>query len=171
MDVGLDKHFINLTANLEGLISLYRALFDVLVKERSYLLAADTEALVQNNSDKELLLQEIKHQNFEREKIVFSYAENLDLITENPRLLEIAQKLSAEKSITLKKIHSQLEKLITTIVDFNKDNEVYAQSALKTVSGAINNIKETLGGKKTYEKKGLYKAGPEQSGHFVSKEV
>lgn len=171
MDVGFEKNFIKLTANLESLISLYRSLFEVLNKERNFLLVADIENLNQNNFDKELLLQEIKHQNFEREKIVFEYAQELGLISENPRLLELAQKVSVEKSQAIKKIHGQLEKLITTIVEFNKDNEVYAQSALKNVNGAINNIKDTLGGKKTYAKKGGYKTGPEQSGHFVSKEA
>ncbi len=35
--------------------------------------------------------------------------------------------------------------------------------------GSSNMI--TLSGKKTYERKGTYKQGPEQSGNFVSKEI
>jgi hypothetical protein len=39
------------------------------------------------------------------------------------------------------------------------------------LNGTMNDIKESLSGSKTYEKKGQYKTGPEHTGNFVSKEA
>ena len=71
----------------------------------------------------------------------------------------------------LRSIHSTLELITNRLVQINKDNAQYAESGIKIVTSAMENLKETLMGQKTYKKKGGYQQGPETSGHFVSQEA
>ena len=89
-----------------------------------------------------------------------------------PRLLEIAEVLKGTKeSDQLRQYQNTLALLFERLKNQNLQNETFAKSALKTVNGALDEVKETLSGKKTYQKGGQYKAGPEQAGNFVSKEA
>ena len=86
-------------------------------------------------------------------------------------MLELAQKIGGTTGDKLRNIHSTLDILIKRVSELNKANEQYAQSALQNLNGAMGNVKDTLSGKKTYEKKGKMSQGPEQAGNFVSKEA
>ena len=48
---------------------------------------------------------------------------------------------------------------------------VLPESALSTVNAAMENIKEAITGPKTYQKKGNYQQGKDNSGHLVSREA
>jgi len=171
MDAVVERSYKKLLSNLEEMTKLYRQLLDVVRKEKEILLTAQLDDLIENNLLKDQLLMKIKL----ADTLRFKHAQELALMIkadfENPRLLELAVKMPGAEGDTLRTLHATLDLLIKRLMDFNKENEVYAQTALKTLNGTMNDIKETLTGKKTYEKKGQYKAGPEQSGNFVSKEA
>lgn len=168
----IERAFQKLEANLEELTKIYRALLESVRKEKELLVAADREALDQNNLLKEELLFRLRAQDSLRSRYAMDLATVLGADVESPRLLELAQKLgNSPAADRLRTQHSALEMLIKRITEINKENEASARAALNTLNGALGNIKETLSGKNTYERKGHYKAGPQVAGNFVSKEA
>lgn len=167
----IDRAHDKLIQNLDDLVGLYRQLLDLARKEKQYLIDADADRLLEVNAQKETVLQKVKLADTLRFKHAKELCIKIGADSENPRLLEIAQKLHGPKGDQLHAFHKTLEVVIKRIIEINKDNEELANKAINTLNGTMNNIKETLNGKKTYEKKGTYKAGPENSGNFVSKEA
>ncbi len=166
-----EKIFEKLVKNLEDITKQYRSLLDCVRKEKDILISANIEKLNENNSLKEQLLAKIKSLDSLRVNYAAELAANVGADTAQPRLLEIAQRLGGLEADRLRMIHSTLEIITNRLVQINRDNAQYAESALKTVGSAMDNLKETLMGQKTYQKKGAYQQGPDKSGHFVSKEA
>lgn len=161
----------NLLTNLEDLAKLYRRLLDVVRKERDLLVSADLAALDLNNQEKEQLIGKTKLADLLRLKLAAEAAAAVGADSASPRLLEIAAKTTGPEADRLRSLHGALETLITRVSELNRDNETYARKALDTLNGAMNDIKDSLSGKKTYGGKGHYKQGPQVSGNFVSKEA
>ncbi len=171
MDAPIERAYTKLVSNLEDLTKLYRQLLDFVRKEKQILLDAKLDNLQENNLQKDQVLMKIKLADTLRGKHAQELALMVKADVENPRLLEIAQKISGPAGDRLRTLHATLDMIIKRLTDLNKENEAYAQSALSTLNGTMNDIKESLSGSKTYEKKGQYKTGPEQTGNFVSKEA
>lgn len=172
MDATAERAFHKLEANLEELTKIYRALLDIVRKEKEILLKADRDALDESNKLKEELLFKLRAQDSLRSRYAMDLATIVGADVENPRLLELAQKLAGTPAADrLRTQHAALDMLIKRITDINKENEEYTKSALNTLNGALNDIKDTISGKKTYGGKGQYKQGPQVSGNFVSKEA
>ncbi|MEN0058188.1 MAG: flagellar protein FlgN [Bdellovibrio sp.] len=172
MDATVERAFHKLEANLEELTKIYRSLLDIVRKEKELLLKADREALDDSNKLKEDLLFKLRAQDSLRSRYAMDLATMVGADVENPRLLELAQKLAGTPAADrLRTQHAALDMLIKRITEINKENEEYTKAALGTLDGALNDIKETLSGKKTYGGKGQYKQGPQVSGNFVSKEA
>ncbi|NUM57152.1 MAG: flagellar protein FlgN [Bdellovibrionaceae bacterium] len=171
MDAVKERAYEKLVQNLDDLIKLYRQLLDLARKEKEALINAESEVIIDINSQKEIQIQKIKLADTLRYKHAKELCVLVKADTENPRLLEIAQKLQGTMGDHLRNLHKTLDMIISRIIELNKDNDELAQRALKVLNGTMTNIKETLSGKKTYERKGQYKQGPEQSGNFISKEI
>ena len=172
MDATVERAFQKLEANLEELTKLYRALLDVVRKEKEILIRADRDALEENNLLKEDLLFKLRAQDSLRSRYAMDLATLVGADIENPRLLELAQKLAGSPAADrLRTQHAALDILIRRITEINKENEEFTKSALNTLNGAIDDFKENLTGKKTYGEKGKYKTGSQTAGHFVSKDV
>lgn len=165
------KIFEKLVKNLEEITKQYRLLLDCVRKEKDILIQAQVEMLNENNLLKEQLLSKIKSLDSLRVNYAAELAAAVGADSNQPRLLEIAQKMDGPEADRLRSIHSTLEIITNRLVQINRDNSHYTQSALKTVGSAMDNLKETLMGQKTYQKKGAYQQGPDKSGHFVSKEA
>ncbi|MFN7906304.1 MAG: flagellar protein FlgN [Pseudobdellovibrionaceae bacterium] len=162
----------NLEKVLEGLVKSYRKLLDIVRKEKDLLLEAKVDELVLNNQEKEEALEKISALDSKRINSAVALARLIKLESAAPRLLEIAEVLKGTKeSDQLRQYQNTLALLFERLKNQNLQNETFAKSALKTVNGALDEVKETLSGKKTYQKGGQYKAGPEQAGNFVSKEA
>ncbi len=171
MDALVERAYLKLKGNLEDLTKLYRTLLDTVRKEKEIYLKADLKELHEINQGKETLLMKIKMVDTLRIKHAQELAVQIGADSENPRLLDIAKYLQGEAADRLRGLHAALDLLLKRLTEINKENEEYAQKALSTLNGAMTNIKETLSGKKTYEKKGQMKSGPDQAGNFVRKEV
>ncbi len=171
METTFERSYQRLLVNLEELTTLYRQLLDLVRKEKQLLIDAQMEKLQENNENKENLLFKIKSTDGLRARYAAELATLVHADAENPRLLDIAKNLGGPEGERLRVIHSALDLLIRRLSTLNKENEEVAQSALKNLGGALNNIKDTLSGKKTYGGKGQVQRGPEQAGHFVSKEI
>jgi flagellar biosynthesis/type III secretory pathway chaperone len=176
MDSTQERAYLKLLNNLEEMVKLYRTLLDVVRKEKELLIKADIEKLNENNQAKENLLYKVRGLDTTRERYAKEFAQMVGADVSAPRLLDIAKKCSlsghVEQGEKLRNIHSTLEILIKRLSELNKENEEYAQSALQAVNGAMNNIKDTLSGKKTYAREGkMTSAGPDKAGNFVRKEA
>lgn len=167
-----DRLVAKLVFNLEELVKYYRQFLDLARKEKELLLnSQDLESLTENNHQKETLITKIKSMDALRFRYAQELCVYLKIDSESPRLLEIAKYVSAAESERLRNLHSALDIVINRLVVINAENEKLAQSGLKFINGAVDTLKSALGGKKTYEKKGGYKVGPDQAGHFVNKQT
>jgi flagellar biosynthesis/type III secretory pathway chaperone len=171
MELYSDRLYIKLEANLEEITKLYRQLVDQLRKEKEVLLSGDPEKINESTKTKEFILMRLKTLDALRIKYASDLARELGLDADQPRLLEIARELNGERGAKLRGIHSALEILFKRIPELNKENEEFVQSGLKTLHGALENVKDNLTGKKTYQRKGNLERGSEQSGHLMSKEA
>jgi flagellar biosynthesis/type III secretory pathway chaperone len=167
----VERSYSKLITNLEDLTKLYRSLLDVVRKEKEIYLNAKLEELHEINQSKEALLMKIKMVDTLRLKHAQELASLVGADAEAPRLLEIAKYVTPVQADRLRTLHAALDVLLKRLTEINKENEEYAQKALKTLNGAMNDIKETLAPKKTYGKKGQMTAGPETAGNFVRKET
>lgn len=171
MDASQEKAYSKLLHSLEDLTKLYRSLLDIVRKEKDLLLAASAEQLQENNHAKESIIYKIRTIDGARERYAKEFAYLIGGDVAQPRLLELAKIVQGSEADRLRSIHSTLELLVRRTSELNRENEIYAQSALNTLNGAIEEIKGTLSGKKTYARKGTMATGPDQAGNFVSKEV
>lgn len=165
-----DFAYKKLTTNLDEMTKSYRGLLDLVRKEKEFLLEAEVRKLEENNGLKENMLIKIKSLDGARERYARELADLVGGDAVNPRLMEIAQKMNGPKGDNLRNIHATLELLVRRASEINSENEKFATSALKSLDGALNNIKDTLVPKNTYGQKGKLAHGPEKAGNFVSKE-
>lgn len=166
----IEGAFRKLTSNLDEMTKSYRMLLDLVRKEKDYLLQSEVDKLRENTSLKENTLTKLKALDGARERYAKDLADLVGGDAERPRLLDIAQKMNGPSGDQLRNIHATLELLVRRASEINRENETYAQSALTSLNGAMGNIKDTLVGKNTYERKGRYASGPDASGNFVSRE-
>lgn len=161
----------SLIETLEILIKHYRLLLELVRKEKDLLIAAQIEELITSNQIKESMLNKVKSIDSQREKFAKVLANKYNLEESSIRLLELAKKVDPKTAGTLVSLHKTLEMLIAEIQEQNRENEIYTQSALKVLNGALGNLKETLQGKKNYARKGQMSEGPEKAGNLVSREA
>lgn len=167
----MDAVYKKLIETLEEMTKLYRQLLDVVRKEKDFLIKVDLLEIDKARMAKEELISKCRIADMLREKYAQELGSLVGLKSARPRLVELAAQMPLKEGDTLRQLHSSLEMVIRRLQGLNNENEQYAQSALRTLGGALGNIKETLAGKSTYERKGQYKSGPEVSGNFVSKEA
>ena len=162
------NYFASLQENLDLLKSLYVELEGMLWEEHRNLMGAHVDKIEVVNSTKETLLKKIALAEKNREALMNKLGQAFN--KPNASLQEIAE-LAGDLRSALLTNREELRQLIFRVQDINQQNRECAENALRVLGGALSNIKDTLAGKKTYQKKGLMKSGPEQSGNFVSKEA
>lgn len=168
----MERLYTKLVNNLEELTKNYRQLLELVRNERELLLKADLPALLESNQNKELILYKLKTLDQARLRIAKEFANEIGADSQNPRLLDLAQHVSLdEEAERLRQIHSALDLLIRRIAEVNRDNETFAKTALQTLNGAVNELKDTLSGKKGYGQNGQKTRGVESAGNLVSKEA
>ena len=169
MDANL-KAYTNLAEVLEDEIKVYRAMLDLVRREKEVLIAANVTELEECNQAKEVMVLKVRGLERIREKAARELGTAVGVTTENPRLLELASKMLDPEASKLRSVHSTLDLLVKRIKDLNGANEELIQSSLKAVNGALGAIKQTLQPKTTYAPSGEVKQN-DVSGYFVSKEV
>lgn len=170
-ELAQDQTYHSLCGNLEELIRVYRLLLEIVRKEKDLLVQAQVDQLNECNHQKETLLHKIKGLELQRMQLAQEFARQLGLDINEVRLLEIARRCSEEKAERLRGIHAALDVILKRLVELNKENEVFAQSALKSLNGAVDEIKGSLSGSSTYEKKGKKNYGPDKAGNIVSRQA
>jgi flagellar biosynthesis/type III secretory pathway chaperone len=166
----MESVYQQLVENLDQLVTVYRSLLDIVRREKDILVAAQIEDLQESNKAKETFLVKIRALETSRLRLARELANEVGGDRESPRLLDLANRVSAEKSEKLRNIHSVLDLLIRRLSEINKGNEDLVRSALSSVSGAMDSIRDTLQTKPTYARKGAMVSG-KSGGSLVSKEV
>lgn len=161
----------NLEQSLEGLIKIYRLLLNVVRREKDILIASNLEELVQNNKTKEATLMKAREAEEARRKIAFQLAESEGLDPQATRLLDFARHFGGPTGERFLKLHSVLDLLMKRVREHNQYNEGLVRSALNTVTGAMDNLRDSITGTKTYKKSGKAKNDPAESGQLVRKEI
>lgn len=164
------QSYEKLLSNLEDMTKQYRLLLDCVRKEKDLLIQNEIEKLTLNNLVKEQLINKIAGLDGLRSSYAAELAKLIGANSAEPRLLELAQRMGGAEGDRLRTIHSALELLTKRLVEINKENALYAETALITVNSAMENIKEAIAGPKTYQKKGSYQQS-NNSGNLVSKEA
>lgn len=156
---------------LDDQVKVYRHLLEVVRKEKEILISANLDDLNENNRTKEAMLIKIRSLESDRIRLSAAVCQAIGLIHDEPRLLEIARVVGGEAADRLNSIHSTLELLLRRVQEYNQQNETLVQSALVSVTGAMNAIKGTLQDKSTYQRKGEVAAQPLGAGQLVSREA
>jgi flagellar biosynthesis/type III secretory pathway chaperone len=164
------QSYEKLLSNLEEMTKQYRLLLDCVRKEKEFLIQNHIEKLTLNNLVKEQLINKISDLDVLRAGFASELAQVIGANSAEPRLIEIAQRLGGAEGDRLRTIHSALELLTKRLVEINRENATYAETALTTVNSAMENIKEAITGPKTYQKKGSYHQN-NNSGNLVRKEA
>lgn len=159
-----------LVQNLEDLTKLYRQVLDIVRKEKDFLIESNIEALNESNVQKEKLILKMRSLDALRLNYASDLARLVGADESQTRLLDIAKRLQPAEGDRFRNLHATLDVLLKRVSDFNQENATYAEAAINTISGAINNIKDTVTGKKTYGPQGKMRSGNQSSGSFVSKE-
>jgi flagellar biosynthesis/type III secretory pathway chaperone len=171
MDAKVETVYKKLTETLQEMTKIYRQLLDVVRKEKDFLIKVDVIEIDKCRATKEELIGKTRVAEMVREKYAHELGSLIGLTSARPRLSELAAQMPLKEGDALRQLQSGLEMVVKRLQELNRENGTYAQSALRALNGAMGNIKETLAGKNTYERKGQYKAGPEISGNFMSKEA
>lgn len=155
---------------LEDQVKVYRALLEVVRKEKEILISANLDELNENNRSKEAMLIKIRALEAQRLKSAADVYLSIGQQGDQPRLLDIARFATDAQADKLRSIHSVLELLLKRVQEYNRQNETLVQSALTNITGAMNAIKSTLQDKPTYQKQGEVE-GTTPSGQLVRREA
>jgi flagellar biosynthesis/type III secretory pathway chaperone len=163
--------YTELLSCLDDLVKIYRSLLDVVRREKEILVESRLDELNENNKSKDTLLVRIRSLENSRTKLARDLAVLTGSDVDQPRLLELAANLPKEQGDRLRNMHSVLELLIRRVSEVNKTNEELVQSALRSITGAMEAIKDGLApAAKTYGQKGSISTKTE-GGALVSREA
>lgn len=166
-----DQLYIDLLECLENQVKVYRALLDVVRREKEILVASRLDELNENNKSKDAMLIRIRSLENQRMKCARDLAQAIGADLDNPRLLDIANHSDVKWVDRLRNMHSVLELLVRRVSEVNKQNEELVQAALTNITGAMEAIRDGLKPKQqTYGPKGNIAAAP-GSPALVSKEA
>ncbi len=165
-----EQLYVDLTDCLDNLVKVYRALLDVVRREKEILVSAKLEDLNENNKSKDAMLVRIRSLENHRMKCARDLAQSVGADIENPRLLDIATRADSQWQDRLRNMHSVLELLVRRVSEVNKQNEELVQAALSNITGAMDSIRETLKPKAVYGSKGQI-ADQKTDPRLVSREV
>lgn len=167
----IEPMFTDLVECLENLVKVYRALLDVVRREKEILVASKLDELNENNKSKDAMLIRIRSLENQRLKCARDLAQAVGADIEQPRLIDIANHCEITWSDRLRNLHSVLDLLVRRVADVNKQNEELVQSALTNITGAMEAIRDGLKAKPTYGPKGSLAGTKTDSPSLVSKDV
>jgi len=161
-----------LMSTLDEIVKHYRSLLTVVRKEKEILVSAELDQLNENNKTKEELILKIKSLDNKRLKEAQNLAEFLNVEgDDNLRLHILAEHFEGKEAEKMLNVKSVLELIIKRVVELNQFNEELVKSALTNITGAMDNIKNTLSEETTYKKKSIGKYKTARAGSLVSKEA
>ena len=150
-----DGMYNDLVDCLENLVKVYRSLLDVVRREKEILVASRLDELTENNKSKDAMLIRIRSLENQRTKCATDLARHVGADHEQPRLLDIANHCDPRWSDRLRNMHSVLDLLVKRVAEVNKQNEELVQTALNTITGAMEAIRDGLKPKPVYGRQGV----------------
>ncbi|MEQ1877040.1 MAG: flagellar protein FlgN [Bdellovibrionia bacterium] len=171
--MNVEDLYSRLVQILEDEVGIYRHMLEMARDEKEILIAAQIDAINENNRSKELMITKLRS----LERVRVAVVDQLMVALKKPevqgRLLDLAVLFDGEKGENLRTIHATLDLLISRIREYNEANGKLVNSALKTFEGSMNALRKNLADNKVYKKKG--QGGEVQqtaaAGQFISKEA
>jgi flagellar biosynthesis/type III secretory pathway chaperone len=163
--------YTDLLECLDSLVKVYRALLDVVRREKEILVASRLDELNENNKSKDAMLVRIRSLENQRMKCAHDLAQVVGVDFEQPRLIDIANNCDPKWSDRLRNMHSVLDLLVRRVAEVNKQNEELVQSALNNITGAMEAIRDGLKPKPVYGPKGNMADAKNDPARIVSKEA
>ena len=161
---------LKLEQNLDEIIKVYRHLLNVVRKERDILVAADLDELNVNNRSKEAML--IKARSLEESRIsIVKDLANSENLSADVKLKDLALHFGGDLGERFQKLHTVLNLLLKRVREHNQHNEGLVNSALDTVTGGMQSIRDSVGDKQNYKKGGKLGDAKPGAGRLVSREA
>ena len=162
--------------NLEVLTKLYQELNSIMELERDALISADLAELSIQTRNKDNKLEQIRSSEKKRQLMAAAFAQSKGFAGADIRLLALADRCDdiqeRELAKTLRGLHSVLQLEVEKAAELNRENEIFAGSALRILHGAMKDIKHTVTEKPTYGKRGKMAGTIEtQAGNFIKREA
>jgi len=162
---------LRLIQNLEDLVTGYRLLLDAIRTEKDLLMQSDIEKIKEINEAKESLLLKLKALDSIRER----YAKELALLAggdvQAPRLLDLAVKVPSEFGDQFRLHHATLDLLIRRVQSLNHENKSVVETALTSIQGAMDQLKQSVTPSKTYGKDKKMGSTHESAGFLKTQRV
>ncbi len=160
-----------LVENLEDQFKFYTELQMIILAEGEELVGANLEKINELNRSKQALLFRLRKLEDVRLRIVKEVAAALEHKSSVMSISEISRLVDEPFKGQLLELQKNLLRLIEQLKIQNAENTMVTEAALKNLNGAINEIKDTLAGRPTYQRKGSINRGPEKAGHLVRREA
>lgn len=122
---------------LDRQIHRYGELLDLFIAERGALLTSDLEALNAIITEKEKLLQNIRREELERQRVGDDIAGQLELDPEDLSITRLSRRVAEPQASQILKRGSLLQKLIEEIQTESERNRSLCLQALQFVNGSI----------------------------------
>lgn len=105
-------------------------------QERTAMITNDSHSLLDLLERKEALLDEIGRLEDQRRMYIQSVSTALDMPSETPTLLQLAERLAPENAIRITNIYQGIETLLGQVRSLNHGNRALALSALEWIDAA-----------------------------------
>lgn len=133
----MDTLLNHLNDCIERQQNLYRELLDLFIEERHAILESDLKALNKVVMDKEMVLQNLRHEEFKRRQTGDRIAAQLGLETETLTITQLSGRVREPYASEIKRRGARLQSLIDEIQVESERNRSLCLQALQFVSGSI----------------------------------
>lgn len=141
-----------LLTQLDELVGHYKKLLELTRQETEVIEALDRAKLDEFNQQKDDILRKIKLTDSFRERYARELAHLLNIESDYPRLLELAEKVDAPLAEAFRQSHAVLTLIIERLAQVQRKNQLLVEAQLRVLQGALSELKASVTQKPTYGK-------------------
>lgn len=160
----------DLTTLLKEALKVCEFMQTLVDKEKDLLIKAEIGLINENNTAKEKTLSKIRFIDRDMRKKIRQCLE-IKGINNSDSFERLLEHVEPNRHAQLLQLQNAISIVMERVKDVNSENIVFADSALKIISGAMGALTNSLGDHKTYQKPGSQGTTPTETGHLVSREV
>ena len=141
-----------LLGQLNDLVGLYKRLLELTRQESEAIQALDRVKIDELNQQKEDILGKIKLSDSCRERYARELAHLVNLESDYPRLLELAEKVTPPIAEAFRHSHAVLALIIERLTQLHNKNRLLVEAQLRVLQDALADLKSVVTQKPTYGK-------------------
>ena len=155
---------------LEGEARHYRALLSVLEGEKKAIVASNLDELKKTGREKEELLLKVRELEEQRQIMIKSIAEFLELSPDDLTITKLAELVEEPYSARFSRLRSELLPLSRTIQDMNEGNKALIEHSAELVRSAFSFLNNLIAADAVYYRSGRMQQN-DQSGRVLCGEI